>query len=108
MAGLRVGLHRAKELALTGRFFSAAEAAAWGLVNQVYAPDALMPAAKDMARQMLLGVPDTLVAYKQLLDAETGTTFAQALQTERAASVANNTPVDRGLIDERLARLRRP
>lgn len=104
----RVGLHRAKELALTGRFFCAAEAASWGLVNQVHAPEALMSAAKDTARQMLLGIPETLVAYKQLLDAEADTTFAQALQTERAASVANNTLVDRALIDERLARLRRP
>lgn len=104
----RVGLHRAKELALTGRFFSAAEAASWGLVNQVLSPDALMPTAMAMARQMLLGVPDTLVAYKQLLDAEAGSTFAQALQTERVASIANNTLVDRASIDERLARLRRP
>ena len=95
----RVGLHRAKELALTGRFFSAAEAASWGLVNQVVAPDELLPLAKEMARQMLLGVPETLVAYKQLLDAEAGTTFEQALRIERAASIANNTPVEQVRID---------
>ncbi len=104
----RVGLHRAKELALTGRFFSAAEAASWGLVNQVVAPDELMPHAKEMARQMLLGVPHTLVDYKRLMDDEAATTFGQALQIERTASMANNTSVDRSLIDARLLRLRRP
>lgn len=104
----RVGLHRAKELALTGRFFSAAEAASWGLVNQVFAPEELMPGAKDMARQMLLGVPATLVAYKRLLDDEAATSLDQALLLERKASMANNTPVDRSLIDARLQRLRRP
>lgn len=104
----RVGLHRAKELALTGRFFSADEAASWGLVNQVVDPDALMPLARDLARQMLLGVPETLVAYKKLMDDEAATTFGQALLLERTASMANNTSVDRSLIDARLLRLRRP
>jgi enoyl-CoA hydratase len=102
----RVGLHRAKELALTGRFFSAEEAAAWGLVNHVVEPQELLPQAQEMARQMLRGVPEALVAYKRLLDVEAGTTLADALRIERAASLANNTPVGRAEIDARLLRLR--
>ena len=103
----RVGLHRAKELALTGRFFSAEEAAAWGLVNHVAEPHELLPRAQEMARQMLRGVPEALVAYKRLLDDEAGATLADALRIERAASLANNTPVGRAEIDARLLRLRK-
>jgi enoyl-CoA hydratase len=103
----RIGLHRAKELALTGRFLNANEALSWGLVNRVVAPEQLRPEAEAMARQMLAGVPETLVAYKRLLDDEAGTTLEAGLRLERAASLANNVPVSRDQIDTRLARLRR-
>jgi enoyl-CoA hydratase len=103
----RIGLHRAKELALTGRFLAADEALAWGFVNRIVAPDRLRPEAEALARQMLAGVPEALVAYKQLLDAEAGTTLTEALRLERAASLANNLPVGREEIDKRLARLRK-
>lgn len=102
-----IGIHRAKELALTGRFLDANEANAWGLVNRVVSPEQLQPQAEAMARQMLVGVPETLVAYKRLLDQEEGTTLAEALLIEREASLANNTRVDRTEIDARLALLRR-
>ncbi len=103
----RLGIHRAKELALTGRFFSAQEALEWGLVNQVVAPEDLMAAAHAMASQMLVGKPETVAAYRQLLDDEEGLTLAEALVLERAASMMNNTPVSRAEIDARLARLRK-
>lgn len=102
----RIGLHRAKELALTGRSLGAEEALAWGFVNRVVAPDRLRPEAEAMARQMLAGVPAALLAYKQLLDDGAGMTVGDALRLERAASIANNTPVGRGEIDARLAELR--
>ncbi|MDM0015101.1 enoyl-CoA hydratase [Variovorax sp. J22P168] len=102
----RVGLNRAKELALTGRFLGAEEAAAWGMVNHVVVPDRLRFEAEAIARQMLMGVPDALVAYKRLLDNGARLSFAEALRMERAASLAMNTPVGRSEIDARLARLR--
>ena len=103
----RVGLPRAKELSLTGRFLDAHEAAAWGLVNRVVAPDRLLPEAEAMARQMLAGVPEALVAHKRLLDDGAGMAFDDALRFERTASIATNTPVGRAEIDARLALLRR-
>jgi enoyl-CoA hydratase len=102
----RIGLMRAKELALTGRFLGADEALAWGFVNRVVAPDRLRAEAEEMARQMLACVPEALVTYKRLLDAEAGVTLAEALRIEREASMANNIPVPRAEIDARLARLR--
>lgn len=101
----RIGLHRAKELALTGRFLSAEEAAAWGFVNRVVEPDLLLPTAEAMARQMLTAVPQTLLAYKQLLDAGAGLTLSEALAMERGLSVSNNAQVSREEVDMRLARV---
>lgn len=102
----RIGLARAKELTLTGRFLGAEEALAWGFVNHVVPPEELLPKAEALARQMLATVPQTLVAYKKLLDAEAATTLTEGLHIEREASRANNTPVGRAQIDERLALLR--
>ena len=101
----RIGLHRAKELALTGRFLDAEEAMAWGFVNRVVEPKQLRREAESMARQMLAGMPETAVACKRLLDEGAATTFEDALRLERTASLANNGPVGRAEIDARLARL---
>jgi enoyl-CoA hydratase len=102
----RIGLHRAKELALTGRFLGADEALAWGFVNRVVAAERLRLEAEALARQMLACVPEALVAYKRLLDAESDVSLGEALRLEREASMANNIPVSRADIDARLARLR--
>ena len=98
----RVGLPRAKELALTGRPLSAADALAWGLVNHVVPPEELLPRAYAIAREMLAAVPETLNAYKRLLDEEYERTLADALVLERAASLAANSAVSRADIDARL------
>ncbi len=39
-----IGIYRAKELSLTGNYLAAEQAEAWGLVNRVVAPEALLPA----------------------------------------------------------------
>ncbi|HRH85267.1 MAG TPA: enoyl-CoA hydratase [Rubrivivax sp.] len=103
----RLGPHRAKELALTGRFFSAEEALSWGFVNRVVPPERLRAEAEALAREMLANVPEGLVAYKRLLDAEAGLTLTEALQLERTTAQAANLAVTREEIDARLARLRR-
>jgi enoyl-CoA hydratase len=103
----RIGLHRAKELALTGRFLAADEALAWGLVNRVVPPEQLMPEAQALARQILANPADGVARYKRLLDEEAGLAEAQAFEQERAASRAANAGVTREEIEARLARLRR-
>jgi enoyl-CoA hydratase len=102
----RVGLQRAKELAFTGRFFSADEALAWGFVGRVVPPERLRSAAEALAREMCAGVPGTLAAYKRLLDDQAGATPADALRIGREASIAHNVRAGRADIDERLARLK--
>jgi enoyl-CoA hydratase len=102
----RVGLARAKELALTARFFSAQEAAQWGFVNHVVPHDQLLPFAQGLARDMLKAAPGHLRAYKALLDAESALPLDQAIALERKQSMANNLPVDAAEIQARLQALR--
>lgn len=52
-----VGERRAKELILTGKAFTAAQAQGWGLVNEVLPLDELMPAALETARVIAGNAP---------------------------------------------------
>jgi len=52
-----VGERRAKELILTGKPFTAAEAHAWGLVNEVFPPSELLPAALTTAARIARNAP---------------------------------------------------
>lgn len=103
----RIGLHRAKEMALTGRWVSADEALAWGLVNRVVSPERLRAEVESIAREMLGAVPGGLAAYKRLLDDEATLPFGEALALERNRARAANLGVTREQIDARLVRLRR-
>lgn len=103
----RIGPHRAKELALTGRFFSADEALAWGFVNRVVPPERLRAEAEALAREMLANVPEGIVSYKKLLNDEAMLPLGEAFVLEREASRAANLGVTREEIDARLVRLRK-
>jgi len=83
-----IGIYRAKELSLTGNYLSAEQAEAWGLVNRVVEPDALLPTCHALARDMLSCVPDVLRRYKQVIDAGYADTFARGLAIEADASRA--------------------
>jgi enoyl-CoA hydratase len=60
-----VGERRAKEIILTGRPFTAAEAEAWGLVNRVLEPVRLMPEALETARCIAANGPISVRQAKQ-------------------------------------------
>lgn len=56
------------ELVLTGRRLTAKEALAFGLVNQLVAPEAVLPAAVALAKRILRGAPLASEASKQVAD----------------------------------------
>ena len=64
----RVGVGRAKELIYTGKKINAAEAEKIGLVNAVYPPEELMPAAMDMARAIAANAPAAVRYSKAAID----------------------------------------
>lgn len=60
-----MGERRAKELILSARPFSATEAMQWGLVNAVYAPQALLPAVLETAQKIAGNAPIAVRQAKQ-------------------------------------------
>lgn len=85
----RVGLHKAKELALLAPILDAAEAERIGLVNRVVPVDELDPAVDEWASQLAAGPPVALAQSKALLDRSSTATLAEALQAEAAAQTVN-------------------
>ena len=62
-----IGERRAKELILSGRVFTAAEAYEWGLANHICAPADLLPAALDMAQTIAANAPVAVRQAKQAI-----------------------------------------
>jgi enoyl-CoA hydratase len=77
-----IGIHRAKELSLTGNYLSAERAEAWGLVNRVVPPDELLPTCRALATDMLGCDPEAMRGYKRVIDAGYATTFSEGMAIE--------------------------
>lgn len=83
----RIGASRARELSFTGNFLDAKTAEAWGLVNRVVAPEALLPTCRELARDMLSCDRDTLRGIKHVYDAGERTTLDEGLRIEARVSI---------------------
>jgi enoyl-CoA hydratase/carnithine racemase len=73
-----VGLGIANELLMTGRFVDADEAGRIGLVNKVVEPDELLPAAYELARQVMANSPFGVRLTKQVVQANLGAATLEA------------------------------
>jgi len=98
-----IGIYRAKELSLTGNFLSAEQANDWGMVNRVVAPEELLPQARKLAEDMLSVVPETLPAYKKLINDGFAQSFGDGLKTEAKVGGEHNKDVTGQAIEERRA-----
>lgn len=85
----RVGLHKAKELALLAPIIDAAEADRIGLVNRVVPVEELDEAVADWAGRLAAGPPIALAQTKALLDDAGTSTLAESLRAEAAAQTVN-------------------
>ncbi len=81
----RVGLQRAKEMALTGRVVEAAEAEEMGLVWRVVDPEALTAEVNDLARRLAEGAPLAQALIKAAMNRSYEMSFAEALSDEAQA-----------------------
>lgn len=81
-----IGIYRAKYLSLTGNFLSASQAAEWGLVSHVVAPEELLDTANKIARDMLSIMPHMLFPMKKLIDEGFAATFAEGMDLETRVS----------------------
>jgi enoyl-CoA hydratase/carnithine racemase len=80
-----VGSSRAKEIMLTGRQISSAEALSIGLADEVVAPDQLMSRALELASSLASGALVAQRLIKSVVDKGMDTDLASALVLERDA-----------------------
>jgi enoyl-CoA hydratase len=76
------GVRRAKELILTGRTFSADEAKAWGVVNEVFPAGALMTEAQNAAEQVAASAPLAVRQAKLAIDRSPNLSLSDGLAFE--------------------------
>ncbi|MGN0932404.1 enoyl-CoA hydratase-related protein [Falsigemmobacter intermedius] len=79
-----VGTRRARQLIFTAQPFSAAEAADWGMVNEVVAPAVLLPRALALATRIAANGPVAVVQAKRAITmgSETDLRTGLALEVE--------------------------
>jgi 2-(1,2-epoxy-1,2-dihydrophenyl)acetyl-CoA isomerase len=90
-----VGLRRARELMLTNRRLSAAEAHAWGIVERVVPDDELMAEAEKLARALASGPTLAFGEVKRLLLAGQTARLEDQLDAE-ARAIASMTATSDG------------
>lgn len=67
-----IGLARARDLLLTGREFTASEAAEWGLISRVVPHDKVREAAVEAAHELCRGAPNARFYLKRVLQEKYG------------------------------------
>ena len=80
-----VGVSRAKELILTGRFVAADEALRIGLATEVVSATEVLPRAMELAQVLANGPRLAMTAAKQVIDAGADLDLAAALRAEQQA-----------------------
>jgi len=88
-----IGISRAKELSLSGNFLDAETAVAWGLLNRVVEPDALIPTALKLAADIASAPTEKVQAYKRIINDGFAVSFADGMKLEHALSSAANAQV---------------
>jgi enoyl-CoA hydratase len=96
-----VGIYRAREISFGGNWVGAEQAAAWGFVNRVCAPDELMPAARALAADMLSAQPGMLERYKSIINDGFALTFGAGMALERQRAQQFNRRVGAAEIEQR-------
>ena len=85
----QVGHKIARDLLMTGRLFDAAEAHRYGLVNEVVAPEQLMPRAEALANSLLENSPSSVRLTKKLINGF----LAPALDQQIAQAIEDNARI---------------
>jgi len=83
-----VGQRMAKQMSLTCQFLSAQDALRAGLVNEVVAPERLVPRAKEIAGFIAQLNPEMLQTMKNLIEHRNGATFDASMMYEKRGFMA--------------------
>jgi enoyl-CoA hydratase len=79
-----IGPARARELVLTGANITAEKALAWGLVNEVFEPDQLLPKARERAIRIAEAGPLAVRAAREAMAFGLDTSLKESLEHEAA------------------------
>ncbi|SMF57115.1 Enoyl-CoA hydratase/carnithine racemase [Tistlia consotensis] len=82
-----VGLQRARDMILFGERFDAHQAQSWGLIREVVADAALLPAATDLAKRIAALPPGPVRDLRRILARPAGAGLEAAMAAETAATV---------------------
>jgi 2-(1,2-epoxy-1,2-dihydrophenyl)acetyl-CoA isomerase len=85
----RIGMHRAKELALLAEIVGASDALEMGLINRVLPDEEVDAFVENWARKLAAGPPIALAQTKRLLNNSLNVTLEEALDDEAAAQTIN-------------------
>jgi 2-(1,2-epoxy-1,2-dihydrophenyl)acetyl-CoA isomerase len=89
-----IGLEAAKRLIFTGESWTAERALEAGLVGQVFEPDALMPAVRELAFQLAAGPTIAIGQAKRLLHGATRLGLAEQIEREHEAAAVCRATAD--------------
>lgn len=94
-----VGRGRALEMMLTGEMIDAEEAFRIGLVNRIAEPDALLDAARDLARKMIANGPIAIAMALESVDHGMSSTIddAQTLESNLFGLLASTDDMREGM-----------
>jgi enoyl-CoA hydratase/carnithine racemase len=81
-----VGRMRATELMITGRFLTADEAQAWGIVNQVVPKAELLERARELAVSVVAQAPEAVSTIKRIVREGADAPLPTALSLEQDAT----------------------
>jgi enoyl-CoA hydratase/carnithine racemase len=88
LATILAGPSRAKWMLMTGRPVDASRALAWGLVDEVVAPEEVDEVALALVREIAAGPPDAIAMIKQTVDGAWHGALHAGLRAELLAQVA--------------------
>ena len=96
-----MGLGRAKQMSLSGRFIDAKTAYEWGLVNNVLPAGELLGEAIELARSIASVDPFFLRAYETLIEEGYDLSFSAAMALENEVSSKANANVSAEEVEHR-------
>ncbi|MBP6899713.1 MAG: enoyl-CoA hydratase [Burkholderiaceae bacterium] len=96
-----IGPYRAREVSFTGNWVGAEQAAAWGFVNRVVAPEQLLDTARALARDMLSTLPEMLPRYKAIINDGYALALGEGLVLEKSRSREFNAAVAADAVEQR-------
>jgi len=94
-----IGIFRAKELSLSGKFLSAEQARDWGLVNHVVADEELIPTARRLALEIAANDPVWVARMKSVMDEGYALPLGPAIAMEAARAADFNAAVSADAVE---------